>query len=356
MLFTKNIICGSVKILKIQYFHGGVDLMKTSSKERTLQWICNQYKKGNISFSHKLQRPIGQWNTRMKSLLIHSLLSGFPVNAIYTVEENGIIYTLDGSQRTSTCINYVNNEFALSKDTPSITITTNVNGEKVSNTYEIAGKKFKKLDEEVQSTLLACSLEFCMLSDYTDEEVKEMFKRQNSSKPLNGKLLRIVHESDEFSDTVFSLANHPFMNKLVTPTQRKNGTDRDLIIQTLMLIMTDKDNDFTSFRTKDIDSFVMNYADASISKIDTLREAMDKFNDAFDDIKIPITSVPMVLYSGFRICKDKKSFSKLVDAIKEFLDSYNDNEEYKQYIQSGTSSNSSVRARFDYWRKIIKEL
>ena len=330
--------------------------MKTSSKERTLQWICNQYKKGNISFSHKLQRPIGQWNTRMKSLLIHSLLSGFPVNAIYTVEENGIIYTLDGSQRTSTCIDYVNNAFALSKDTPSITITTNENGEKVSKTYDIAGKKFNKLDEEVQSTLLACSLEFCMLSDYTDEEVKEMFRRQNTSKPLNGKLLRIVHESDEFSDAVYSRANHPFMNKLITSTQRKNGTDRDLIIQTLMLIMTDKENDFTSFRTKDIDSFVMNYADASISKIDTLKEAMDKFDDAFDEIKIPITSQPMILYSGFRIIKDKKSFSKLVDAIKEFLNGYEDNEEYKQYAQSGTSSSSSVRSRFDYWRKIVKEL
>ena len=330
--------------------------MKVSNRERTLQWINNQYKKGNISFSHKLQRPIGQWNTRMKSLLIHSLLSGFPVNPIYIVEENKVIYTLDGSQRTSTCIDYINNVFSLNKDTPNISITSNENGESVTREYQIAGKKFKKLDEEVQSTLLACSLEFCMLSDYTDEEVKEMFKRQNSSKPLNGKLLRIVHESDEFSDVVYSLANHPFMNKLVTPTQRKNGTDRDLIIQTLMLIMTDKENDFTSFRTKDIDNFVMNYADASISKIDAVEVGIDKFDDLFDEIRIPVTSVPFVLYSGFRICKDKKSFSKLVDAIKEFLDSYNDNEEYKQYIQSGRSSNSSVRARFDYWRNIIRVL
>lgn len=330
--------------------------MKTSSKERTLQWICNQYKKGNISFSHKLQRPIGQWNNKMRSLLIHSLLSGFPVNAIYVVEEDGIMYTLDGSQRTSTCIDYVNNAFTLSKDAPSITITTNENGEKVSKTYNIAGKKFNKLDEEVQSTLLACSLEFCMLSDYTDEEVKEMFRRQNTSKPLNGKLLRIVHESDEFSDAVYSLANHPFMNKLITHTQRKNGTDRDLIIQTLMLIMTDKEKDFTSFRTKDIDNFVMNYADESIAKIDTLKEAMDNFDDAFDEIKIPVTSQPMILYSGFRVIKDKKSFNSLVDTIKEFLNGYDENEEYKQYTQSGTSSSSSVRSRFDYWRNIIKEL
>ena len=181
--------------------------MKTASKERTLQWICNQHKKGNISFSHKLQRPIGQWSPRMKSLLIHSLLSGFPVNPIYTVEDGGTIYTLDGSQRTSTCIGYVNNEFSLSKDTPNVTLQITENGESIYKEYEIAGKKFKKLDEEVQSTLLACSLEFCTLSEYTDEEVKEMFRRQNTSKPLSGKLLRIVNESDAFSDAVYSLAN-----------------------------------------------------------------------------------------------------------------------------------------------------
>ena len=330
--------------------------MKTSSKERTLQWINNQYHKGNISFSHKLQRPIGQWNTRTKSLLLHSLLIGFPVNPIYTVENSGIIYTLDGSQRTSTCISYINNEFALSKDTPNITITSNENGESITKTYEIAGKKFKKLDEEVQSTLLACSLEFCMLSDYTDEEVKEMFKRQNSSKPLNGKLLRVIHESDEFSDAVYSLANHPFMKKLVTPTQRKNGTDRDLIIQTLMLIMTNQENDFTSFRTKDIDTFVRNYADESIDKTIVLKETMDRFDAAFEEIKMPITSIPMMLYSGYKIYKDKKSFSKLTDAIKKFLDEYNENEEYKQFIQSGTSSSENVKGRLSYLKKIIKDL
>ncbi len=328
--------------------------MKTSSKERTLQWINNQHKKGNISFSHKLQRPIGQWSPKMKSLLIHSLLSGFPVNPIYIVDQDGTLYTLDGSQRTSTCISYINNEFSLSKDTPNIVIRSKENGESVSKEYEIAGKKFTKLDEEVQSTLLSCELEFCTLSDYTDNEVKEMFRRQNSSKPLNGKLLRVVHESDAFSDAVFRLANHPFMGKLVTPTQRKNGTDRDLVIQSLMLICTNSERDFTSFRAKDIDVFVQDYADNSLEKIDTLTDAMDSFDEAFETIKIPVTSIPMILYSGYRIKKDKKSFSKLVDAVNEFLSSYDTNEGYKQYVQNGTSSQENVRGRFDYWRNIIK--
>ncbi|MBD5537824.1 MAG: DUF262 domain-containing protein [Lachnospiraceae bacterium] len=162
--------------------------MKTSGKERTLQRIGNQYEKENISFSSKLQRPIGQWSPKMKSLLIHSLLSGFPVNPIYTVEEEGTIYTLDGSQRTSTCISYINNEFSLSKDTPIIAINSKENGESISKEYEISGKKFKKLDSGVQTTLLACSLEFCTLSNYTDNEFKEMFRRQNAVKPLNGKV------------------------------------------------------------------------------------------------------------------------------------------------------------------------
>lgn len=328
--------------------------MKTSNRSRTLQWINNQSKKGNISFSHKLQRPVGQWSPKMKSLLIHSLLSGFPVNPIYIVDENDTLYTLDGSQRTSTCIDYLNNQFALHKDTPNITIATKENGEPVLKEYIIAKKKFNKLDEEVRSTLLSCELEFCTLSEFTDEDVKEMFRRQNSSKPLSGKLLRIVHESDEFSDAVYSLSNHPFMRKLITPAQHKNGTDRDLIIQTLMLISTNQENDFTSFRTKDIDVFVKDHADKSLDKIGVLQDAMDKFDETFEEIKVPITSISVILYSGYRIMKDKKSFSKLVELIKEFLSSYDTNEEYKQYVISGTSSSENVRGRFDYWRNKIR--
>jgi len=328
--------------------------MKTSSKERTLQWINTQYGKGNISFSHKLQRPIGQWSPKMKSLLIHSLLSGFPVNPIYIVDEDGTLYTLDGSQRTSTCISYLNNEFALSKDTPNIVLTSKEDGELVSTEYEIAGKKFKKLDPDVQVNLLACSLEFCTLSDYTESEVKEMFRRQNAGKPLNGKLLRIVNESDDFSDAVYSLANHPFMDKLMTKTQRKNGTDRDLIIQALMLICTNQENDFTSFRSKDIDLFVQDHADESLQKVEVFEEVMDKFDETFDEIKIPVTSIPMVLYSGYRVTRDKKSFSKLVNIINEFLNGYDTNEEYKQFVVSGTSGSDNVRGRLDYWRSLIK--
>ena len=183
-----------------------------------------------------------------------------------------------------------------------------------------------------------------------------MFRRQNNGKPLNKKLLRITHESEAFSDVIYSLANHPLMQKLVTPTQRKNGTDKDLLIQTLMLIETNQEHDFTSFKAKDIDSFVRNYDEENLAKVDILREAMDKLDSSFEELKLPITSIPMVLYSSYRITRDKRSFAKFVALINEFLTDYNQNEEYKQYVKSGTSSSDNVRGRFDYWRSLIKNV
>ena len=74
------------------------------------------------------------------------------------------------------------------------------------------------------------------------------------------------------------------------------------------------------------------------------------------EVKIPSTSIPQILYSGYRIVKDKKSFSRLAEKISEFIATYDSNEEYKQYVQSGTGSRENVKGRFDYWRSIVKTL
>lgn len=69
---------------------------------------------------------------------------------------------------------------------------------------------------------------------------------------------------------------------------------------------------------------------------------MDRFNESFDgEIKIPSTSIPQILYSSYRIVKDKKSFSRLAEKVSEFIATYDSNEEYEQYVQSGTSGTGS---------------
>ena len=123
-----------------------------------------------------------------------------------------------------------------------------------------------------------------------------------------------------------------------------------------MLTATNQENDFTSFRAKDIDMFVSQYADQYINRADILKEAMDRFDESYDEIKIPITSIPQILYSGYRIVKDKKSFTKLVDKVADFCVNYDSNDEYKQFVQNGTGSKENVRGRFEYWRAIVKTL
>ena len=321
--------------------------MDYTCRTKTLQALNKNMEKGTILLSHKLQRPEGQWNRKQKTDLIDSLLRKYPINPTYGIKEDSVISVIDGVQRLSCVRDFLCDKFALSKDMEPVII----NDEEKS----LAGLRFSKLDEDTRDVILNSELQVYELTDCTEQDVREMFRRQNAGKPLNGKQLRVVHESDEFSEAIYSLASHPFMNKLMTKSQRKNGTDRDLIIQTLMLIETNQDNEFISFRSKDIDVFVLDHSDNIISeKFETLITAMDKFDEAFEKIKIPVTSVPMILYSGYRITKDKKSFSKLVDIVNEFLNDYDNNEEYKQFVQSGTSGSENVRGRLDWWRNKIR--
>lgn len=320
--------------------------MDYTCRTKTLQALVKAMDKDTILLNHKLQRSEGQWNKKAKTDLIDSLLRKYPINPSYGIKEDSVVSIIDGVQRLSTVRDFLSDKFALSKDMETVI----VNGEEKS----LAGLKFSKLDDDTKDAILNSELQIYEFTDCTEKDVREIFRRQNAGKPLNPKQLRVVHETDEFSDAIYSLAHHPFMDKLVTPTQRKNGTDRDLIIQTMMLVLTNQDNDYTSFRTKDIDAFINDHSEEALKKVDVLKESMDKFDAAFEDIKIPVTSIPMVLYSGYRTTKDKKSFQKLVDIVNEFLNGYEENEEYKQFVVSGTGSSQNVRGRFDYWRNKIR--
>lgn len=323
--------------------------MDYTCRTKTLQALAKSMEKGEILLSHKLQRPEGQWNRRQKTDLIDSLLRKYPINATYSIKEDKTLSVIDGVQRLSCVRDFLANNFALSKDMESVI----VNGEEKS----IGGLKFKKLDEDTRDAILNAELQMYELTDCTEKDVREMFRRQNAGKPLSGKLLRVVKSSDAFSGTVYSLATHPFMDTLMTPAQRKNGTDRDLIIQTFMLIESNQEHEFVSFRTRDIDVFVSDHADSiGKDKIDALNAALDGFNEAFEKVKIPVTSIPMILYSGYYAKKNKKSFSKLVALINAFLDGYDKNEEYKKFVMSATSGGENVNGRFSYWKNKIKSL
>jgi len=188
--------------------------MDYTCRTKTLQSLNRAMGKGTILLSHKLQRPEGQWNKKQKTDFIDSLFRKYIINPTYGVKENGIISIIDGVQRLSTIRDFFDDKWALSKDMEPVL----VNGEEKS----LAGLKFSKLDEDTKNVILDFELQLYEMTDCTEKDIREMFRRQNAGKPLNARLIRVVYESDEFSDVIYDLSNHPFMYKITTPTQRRN--------------------------------------------------------------------------------------------------------------------------------------
>lgn len=324
--------------------------MKVSSPNKPVQTITNKIKRGNILFTHKLQRPEGVWNNQQKSLLIDSLLRGYLINPTYTVLEDGKQYVIDGVQRLYSVYTFINDGYKLSKNLEFITIDEEV--------YEIAGKKFSKLDEKVQDELMSAQLQVCEISDYTDKDVREMFRRLNSGKPLNTAQKMTPDMSDELSDAVLNIVSHPFFKKVLTSAQLKSSVDLSIAIEILMLSEISNEYDFGSFRRDDREKFIQYYNDkVDMEKIDLIKQGLDKLDESFeDDIKINKTTISFICYGAYRIIKDNKSFEKYMEAVNNFLENYDSNDEYKAFTQQGTSSAESVKGRLEYWRNIIREL
>ena len=317
---------------------------------RALSSLLGDINKGKFNFNHPLQRKSGIWNRQSMSLLIDSAIRLYPIYPSLVEEtEIGEYAVIDGKQRLTIFASYANNEFALSKKISPIVID--------GKTYELAGKRYKKLDEAVKERFNSRELQMYIMRDATEEDIREIFARINSSKGLTNTQRRTTIENDEFRKVVYSLTSHPIFEKVLSPAQRKKDLDRDMIRQTLMLISTDKEHDYTSFRNADINNFITLYQEnIDMSKIDTLKTALDNLDKNFEELKINSTSLPMIFFASYRVIKDKKSFAKLVAKINEFIKTYDTNEEYKQYCTQGTGSSCNVRGRLDYWRSIVREL
>ena len=151
--------------------------MKVSRENCPVKPLIGKMKREKIVLKHKLQRRESVWSNPNKSLLIDSLLRGYIVPPVYTISEDGVQYVIDGVQRLSTLKGFYNDEFAISKKAEPVIIE--------GTEYSIAGLKFSKLDQVVKDELDSSAITVYEITEYTDKDVREMFRRLNSGKPLN---------------------------------------------------------------------------------------------------------------------------------------------------------------------------
>lgn len=259
--------------------------MEFNNKKQLVKTFAKDMGKGRYSTKHKCQRKEDQWSKEQKSLLIDSMLRNYPLDPIRAeLKEDEKKYIFDGVQRATTVCRFIEDGYKLSKTLKPVVI----DGEQ----YEIAGKKYSELDEAVKDKISDYELIIYIFSGCTDEDIREMFRRQNNGKPLSNTQKRTAIESDTVSEIIFSLADHQFFEKIMSPAQIRKDVNRDMIRETLMLINTNEYQDFTSFRTKDINDFIAWYDQNIIqADVDLLRGALDKLDESIEELKIKPTSI-----------------------------------------------------------------
>ena len=201
-------------------------------KRSNINWNARQLAKmcmnGSITFDNAIQRGY-VWDIKRKSLLIESMIVGYPIPAFYAKrDESKVFDMLDGKQRSSAITEYLNNEYALTG---------------VSEEYE--GKYFSDLPEEIQDDIISYSLTVYYFDDITDEEVNEMFYRLNNGKALTAiELTRVKAKS---FDKIKELAAHEIFKDALKDGQINRYTNEDIVIKALIMLNCEKPslkNDF----------------------------------------------------------------------------------------------------------------
>lgn len=210
--------------------------METSNQQFTIKTYKRMFEREQLVTDHKIQRVSGQWSPSQKSLFIHSLATEFIVPAIYCTKENrGLkngnktMFTysaLDGKQRLTTVVDFLNDKFVLSDDVPLI------------NGVDFSGMKFSELHEDVQESIENYNITMYKIENATDEELEEIFFRLNASTPLSkiqkGKAKMGVGLATNLDD----LINHRFWTETakLSENQIKKEDNLKLLIQLFMLI------------------------------------------------------------------------------------------------------------------------
>lgn len=168
-----------------------------------LEW----QRQGSLDLQPFYQRR-AVWNPRVKSLLIDSLLRGFPLpllflhNRLDISTSKTIRQVVDGQQRLRTILAYI--------DINSLTDVEDWDRFTVMRTHnrEFAGLGFQQLPSDVQGRILQTPLSVNVLpSDIDDVTVLTIFQRMNSTGlKLNDQEIRNATYFGEFKDSSYYLA------------------------------------------------------------------------------------------------------------------------------------------------------
>lgn len=315
----------------------------------TAKTLVNQMKKGAVNFDNAIQRSL-VWDVEKKSLLIHSMIYGFAIPAMYFVREDGIYDSLDGKQRSNTISEYMNDEFSLVENTPCVL-------DDDGHEEDISGMSFSQLPEWAQDKIKDYNMTIYYYEDMTEDEVREFFRRLNNGKPLSAmELTRVCAPSlKDFQE----LAKHPAIQSVVSAAGKRRFTD-EMIAMQIYHMATVENPDFSTRAFREWAKTVV--VDSDI--IDTIKNGLDAYiafleNLSEDDKRLVKTVKTRTHFvSCAYYCYLAKTENIEQSIIDKTLAAFFDGEpsisgEYNNSVSAGSAKPAAVKTRKDVMGDLI---
>lgn len=224
--------------------------MKTGKMEYTIKKLYDMYKKKTLNFDLAIQRKNGIWDLERQSLLIHSILTCYPIPSVCVLKEKRILSFLDGKQRLTAIFDFIDGNYALDKTIKNI------------NNIEVKNTTFEDLSEEFKNKILEYQITAYQIENATDREIKELFYRLNNGvalKPIETTRAILGNKTIKF---ITQITSTPFFvhKANITKSARRRYIDQELVLQILMLISIPN----TGFTSKEIKAFAKTLAEKSL--------------------------------------------------------------------------------------------
>ena len=316
----------------------------------TAKALVNQMEKGKVNYDNAVQRNL-VWDAEKKSLLIHSMIYGYAIPAMYfTRDENGVYDSLDGKQRSNAICEFLNDEFALVPDTPPVYDDDG----KMEN---ISGMTFSQLPEWVQDRINEYSLTIYYYEDMTEQEIREFFRRLNNGKPLTAVELTRVNTP---CLVVFQqLAGHDAIQNVVTAAGKRRFTDENIAMQ-LYHMATVENPDFSTKSFREWAKSVVT-DDETIGKIQSGLDAYLNFLNELDPVEDKKVLRAVKTRTHFVSCayycylavEAEKTQDEINQTLKFFFSGNpSDSDDYNKTVGSGSAKPGAVQTR----QRIMREL
>lgn len=229
-------------------------LEKSKPDKLSIASIIKKIDNYTIRFDHPLQRESEQWSPAMKGNLISDILQRNPIPPLVFAEQvvNGlaIIWDLDGKQRCTNVYSFKNDGFKITKNIRRWNISYQArvkeNGKQVLDEngfpeserreFDIRGKRFSDLPEELQDRLLEYNFEIVQYLNCSSEDIAYHIARYNEGKPMSASQKGITRLGEEFAAMVKSISAMPFFKEQggYKVSEGSNGTVNRVVVESVM--------------------------------------------------------------------------------------------------------------------------